>query len=284
MSQRSNREPGVNASTKSGPESGGGYGRPLGPGGGFGQGGYGGFGTQGGAEQPGGGGYRDGTWGNEHHDNTREDVDSKDARGTGRTTINPEELAAARMDGEGGGSRPREETTSTTTRIPQVLAGDAVAVDSVEAQSWQRQAITAGQIMTTDIKTVTQDASLKEVAAVMKAANCGVVPVVDGDHKLIGLVTDRDIVLRACAEGRSPTETRAGDVMTADIEAVTADEEIKDVIELMGEKQIRRIPVVDKEDRLVGMISMGDIANRADHDEELETALERVSAKGRRRD
>jgi CBS domain-containing protein len=98
------------------------------------------------------------------------------------------------------------------------------------------------------------------------------------------LITDRDIVVRACAVGLSPSQTRARQIMTADIEAVTSDEDIKDVLDLMGHKQIRRIPVVDRDDRLVGIISMADVANRADHEEELEEALERVSAKHRRRE
>jgi CBS domain-containing protein len=265
----------------------GGYGRPLGPGGGFGAGGYGSYGTQGGSEQPGGGagGYTDGTWGNEHNGGHRappteagSDVGTEISRSGGRGSMTSEELAASRMDEEGGGSRPTEETTP----------GKRPGQDGLPAQSegdhWQRQAITAAEIMTPDVETVKPDSSLQEVAALMKSANCGIVPVVDDNHTLIGLITDRDIVVRACAAGLSPSQTRAKQIMTADIEAVTSDEDIKDVLDLMGHKQIRRIPVVDRDDRLVGIISMADVANRADNEEELEETLERVSAKHRRRE
>jgi CBS domain-containing protein len=144
---------------------------------------------------------------------------------------------------------------------------------------WQREAITAGEIMTTNVKFVSREATAQQIAAYMKDENCGVIPVVDDNRKLIGVVTDRDLVIRATAEGKAPNDCRAEDVMTDDVEAVTPDEEIKDVIEVMGKKQVRRVPVVDRNDRLLGIISMGDIANRADYDEELQEALEKVSSK-----
>lgn len=144
---------------------------------------------------------------------------------------------------------------------------------------WQREALTAREIMTREVKAVTKQSTLKNVAEVMKDENCGIVPVVDEQHKLLGVVTDRDIVIRALAEDKTVSELKVEDIMTDDVEAVTPDEELKDVIELMGNKQIRRIPVVDKDDRLCGIISMGDIANRADYDEDLQETLEKVSAK-----
>jgi CBS domain-containing protein len=133
--------------------------------------------------------------------------------------------------------------------------------------------------MTSDIKATTKRSTLQNVAEIMKDENCGIVPVVDESHKLLGVVTDRDIVIRTLAEGRSPIEVSVEDVMTDDVEAVRPDEELKDVVELMGDKQIRRVPVVDRDDRLVGIISMGDIATRADYDEDLQEALERISSK-----
>jgi CBS domain-containing protein len=144
---------------------------------------------------------------------------------------------------------------------------------------WQREAITAGEIMTSSPRAATRETSLQEVAHIMKEENCGAVPVLDGNRRLVGMVTDRDLVVRAAAENKTFAATRVGEIMTDDVEAVTPDEELTDVIELMGKKQVRRVPVVDKDDRLLGIISMGDIANRADYDEELQAALERVSSK-----
>ncbi len=144
---------------------------------------------------------------------------------------------------------------------------------------WQREPFTAGEIMTRDIKAVTKQSTLQNVAEVMKDENCGIVPIVDESHKLLGVVTDRDLVIRTLAEGKTPSEVKVEDVMTEDLEVVTADEELKEVVELMGKKQVRRIPVVDRDDRLVGIIAMADIANRADYDEDLQDALERISSR-----
>jgi CBS domain-containing protein len=144
---------------------------------------------------------------------------------------------------------------------------------------WQREPLTAAEIMTRDPRTVTAETPTAEVAAVMKSENCGIVPVVDAERRLQGVVTDRDIVMRTLAEGRSCDGVTARDVMTDDVEAVTPNDTVRQVIELMGRTQVRRIPVVDRQDRLLGIISMADIANRADYDEDLQDALERISSR-----
>jgi CBS domain-containing protein len=144
---------------------------------------------------------------------------------------------------------------------------------------WHREPGTARDIMTKNPRSVTRNASLQEVARIMRDEDTGVVPVVEEGGTLLGLITDRDIVIRTLAEGRNPLEVRAADVMTDDVEAVTPDESLREVVELMGGRQIRRVPVVDQNDRLVGIISMGDVAKRADYDEELQEALEDISAR-----
>jgi CBS domain-containing protein len=144
---------------------------------------------------------------------------------------------------------------------------------------WQREKLTAREIMTSNVKTVTPQSTLKDIATIMKDENVGIVPVVDENRKLVGVVTDRDLVIRTLAGGKNPLEMKVQDVMTDDVEAVTPDENIHDIIDLMGSKQIRRVPVVDQNDRLLGIISIGDLATRADYDEELQDALERISAK-----
>ncbi|MDY7231364.1 CBS domain-containing protein [Hyalangium rubrum] len=144
---------------------------------------------------------------------------------------------------------------------------------------WQREPLTAREVMTRGIKTVRRDSPLRDVAQIMKDEDCGVVPIVDDKGTLVGIITDRDMVIRAFTGGKTPDQLRAGDVMTDDVECVHPEESIHSVIELMGKRQIRRIPVVERDDRVVGLISMGDIANRADYDEELQEALDRVSSK-----
>ncbi|HEU4563356.1 MAG TPA: CBS domain-containing protein, partial [Gemmatimonadaceae bacterium] len=144
---------------------------------------------------------------------------------------------------------------------------------------WQREPTTARDVMTRNPKSVTRGASVQEIARIMREENTGVVPVVEENGRLVGLVTDRDVVMRSLAEGRNPLELRADQVMTDDIEAVTPDESLREVVDLMGDKQIRRVPVVDRDDRLVGIISMADVATRADFDEDLQDALEEISAR-----
>jgi CBS domain-containing protein len=152
-------------------------------------------------------------------------------------------------------------------------------VSTTARRRWQREPLVAREIMTRGVKTVRRDSSLREVAQLMKDEDCGVVPIVDDRGILAGIVTDRDLVIRAFTGGKNPDQLRAGDVMTDDVECVHPDEDIHSIIELMGKKQVRRIPVVEKDDRVIGIISMGDIANRADYDEELQEALDRISSK-----
>jgi CBS domain-containing protein len=144
---------------------------------------------------------------------------------------------------------------------------------------WQREPLTAREVMTRGVKTVRRDSPLREVAQIMKDEDCGVVPIVDERGALVGIITDRDMVIRAFTGGKTPDQLRAGDVMTDDVECVHPDEDIHSIIALMGKRQIRRIPVVERDDRVIGIISMGDIANRADYDEELQEALDRISSK-----
>ncbi|RKG83691.1 CBS domain-containing protein [Corallococcus terminator] len=144
---------------------------------------------------------------------------------------------------------------------------------------WQREPLTARDIMTRAVRTARRDSTLREVAQLMKDEDCGVVPIVDAEGRLLGLVTDRDLALRAFAGGRAVDGLRAADVMTEDIEVVLPEENLHGVIDLMGRRQVRRVPVVEPDDRLVGIIALGDIASRADQDEELQDALERISSR-----
>ncbi|MGA9523132.1 MAG: CBS domain-containing protein [Myxococcaceae bacterium] len=145
------------------------------------------------------------------------------------------------------------------------------------AQAWEHEPTEARDIMTKNPRFVDSDASLRDVARIMHDEDTGIVPVCDATRRLVGLITDRDMVIRTFDEERSWADIRVREVMTDDVHAVTPEESVHDTISLMGKKQIRRVPVVDRNDRLVGMVSMADIANRADRDEELQHALDRIS-------
>ena len=142
---------------------------------------------------------------------------------------------------------------------------------------WQREPLAARDVMTRNPKTVARGTPMREAAVIMRDENCGVVPVVDAAGRLEGILTDRDIVVRGVIEVTG--DRRIEDLMTDDVSAVTEDEPLTSVLDLMGRRQIRRVPVVDRNDRLLGIISMADIANRADYDEDLQDAFERISSR-----
>lgn len=144
---------------------------------------------------------------------------------------------------------------------------------------WHREPLAAREIMTRNPRAAHPDSSIREVAQIMRDENTGIVPVVDEEERLQGIVTDRDIVMRSIPEGKDPTAMWARDLMTEDVDAVTPDESVHEVVRLMGDRQIRRVPVVDRDDKLVGIISMADVALRADYDIELQNALEEISSK-----
>ncbi|EPX83687.1 CBS domain-containing protein [Salipiger mucosus] len=104
------------------------------------------------------------------------------------------------------------------------------------------------------------DMPVSEVARMMKADDIGAVPV-GKDDRLIGMITDRDIALRVVAEGRNPDKTRVEEVMTKDIVYCQTHETVEDAIHLMDQKKIRRLPVLDGDKRLVGMLSLGDVSH-----------------------
>jgi CBS domain-containing protein len=153
-------------------------------------------------------------------------------------------------------------------------------------------------IMTRDLAIATRETTLHEVAAMMRDEDTGVIPVVEypgngnggttaatdrrtaygtGYGKLIGLVTDRDIVIRAVADGKDCNTTRAEEVMSTDLYTARPHERLVELIQKMGDKQVRRIPVVNENNRLLGMVSMGDIAVETEADVELADALEDIS-------
>jgi signal-transduction protein with cAMP-binding, CBS, and nucleotidyltransferase domain len=101
--------------------------------------------------------------------------------------------------------------------------------------------------------------SAADAAGLMRNFDTGVVPVIDQDERLVGLVTDRDIVVRVVADREDPNAVRLGDIATKSVVTATPDMNLSDARDLMAENRIRRLPVM-KEDRLVGILSLGDVA------------------------
>jgi CBS domain-containing protein len=115
------------------------------------------------------------------------------------------------------------------------------------------------EVMTPDVSYVGPDTPILEIARKMRDADIGSTPVVDQD-RLIGMVTDRDIVVRVVAEGRPTQTSTARDAMSPGVLYCFDDEPIEDVLEKMGDQQIRRLPVVNRDKRLVGVVSLGDLS------------------------
>ena len=143
-------------------------------------------------------------------------------------------------------------------------------------ESTAKTRIRCREIMTSDVRTATREHSLQDVARLMRDGDMGSVPVVE-DGKLVGIVTDRDIVVRAVAEGKDASSS-AVDAMTTDIFSVKPDDFAFEAIRLMGDKQVRRIPVVDEDGRLAGIIAMADVALEMEDEKEIAETLEEISS------
>ena len=132
------------------------------------------------------------------------------------------------------------------------------------------------EIMTSNVQTAARHATLQQIAALMRDGDIGVMPIVENE-KLVGIVTDRDIVVRAIAEGKE-SATPIGDVMTTEIFSVRADDYVFEAIRLMGDRQVRRIPVINENGELAGIIAMADIALEMEDEREIAETLEEISS------
>lgn len=145
-----------------------------------------------------------------------------------------------------------------------------------ESEAVSRARMRCREIMTANVKTARCSTPLRDVALTMRDGDMGAVPVVEGG-KLVGIVTDRDIVVRAVADGRDAS-TPVGEAMTTEIYSVKADDFVFEAIRLMGDKQVRRIPVVGESGELVGIIAMADIALEMEDEREIAETLEEISS------
>jgi CBS domain-containing protein len=118
-------------------------------------------------------------------------------------------------------------------------------------------------VMTRDVHTVQPDQPVQEAASFMLSADAGSIPVTEGD-RLIGMITDRDIAVRGIAKGNGP-DTPVRELMTDDLVVVRIDDTIEDAASKMSRAQVRRLPVIDEDERLCGIVSLGDLSREADN-------------------
>ena len=140
---------------------------------------------------------------------------------------------------------------------------------------------TVADVMTRGVRSMSPSDTVAKAAQAMDELNVGVIPVCEGE-KLVGMVTDRDIVVRGVARECDMKTTRLADVMSTNVRSTTEDRDVDDVLGEMSDTQIRRMPVVDGQQRLVGIVSLGDIAVK-DPDDELDVgnSLAGISAPSR---
>jgi CBS domain-containing protein len=133
------------------------------------------------------------------------------------------------------------------------------------------------EVMSRDVQTVSPDQPVQEAATFMLTIDAGSIPVTEGD-RLVGMITDRDIAVRGIAKGYGP-DTPVRELMTDDLVVVRVDENLEEAATRMSEAQVRRLPVIDEDERLCGIVSLGDLARESDEECAAE-ALEGVSQPG----
>jgi CBS domain-containing protein len=120
------------------------------------------------------------------------------------------------------------------------------------------------QLMSNHVGTCGEDADLAAAAKVMWDCDCGIVPIIDTERHLIGVITDRDICIAAATRSMSPTTIRVRDVMSRDVTTCNQDDDVRAALMSFKDRRVRRLPVVDHEGRVVGVISMNDLVARAE--------------------
>lgn len=116
------------------------------------------------------------------------------------------------------------------------------------------------EVMTVGAECTSPNATLREAARKMRDLDVGTLPVCGDSDRLVGMITDRDMAVRAIAEGRDPSTARVREFMTPDVVYCFEDQDVNEAAHLMQENQIRRLVVLNREDRLVGIVSLGDLA------------------------
>jgi CBS domain-containing protein len=132
------------------------------------------------------------------------------------------------------------------------------------------------EVMSSDVHTISPDSSIEDAAQEMRDGDFGLLPVAN-NGQLLGVITDRDITVRAVAEGKSP-DTQIKEVMSGGVISANEDDTVEDAARIMSEHQIRRLPIVDGKQHLVGIVSLGDFAVDASDIEPVMEALEGISS------
>ena len=138
------------------------------------------------------------------------------------------------------------------------------------------------EVMTPDPVCVEPNESVTHAAQIMRQEDVGSLPVVEGDRsrRLIGIITDRDIVVKVVAEGHDAERATVRDAMTANPASVRENDDVEEAVRVMAERQVRRMPVVDAEGRLSGIIAQADVATRMNRDTKTGELVEAISERG----
>ena len=144
-------------------------------------------------------------------------------------------------------------------------------------RGWAREGPLVRDVMTRNPRSVGPDVTVVQAAKAMREEDAGIIPVTV-DNRVIGVVTDRDLAMRVLAEDRD-LNAKVSQVMSEDVHVCTADDRLVDAVRVMGEENVRRLPVVDRDDRLLGILSMTDVAREAELDYALQEALEQLASR-----
>ena len=136
------------------------------------------------------------------------------------------------------------------------------------------------EIMTPNVEVVYPDATLKEAAEKMSQLDIGPLPVCDGE-RVVGMLTDRDITVRVTAQGRDPNTTKVREAMTSEVVYCFEDQNVQTAAQMMEMRQIRRVPVVNRDKRLVGIVSLGDLSVETQDQHLASKTLEGISEPGK---
>jgi CBS domain-containing protein len=158
--------------------------------------------------------------------------------------------------------------------LEKILAKVGIMAENQISASGERRR--CREIMTRNVTTATRRMSMREVAALMRDGDVGSLPVVE-DGRLVGIVTDRDIVVRGVADAKEAA-TEIGEVMTTEIFSVRENDFVFEAIRLMGDKQVRRVPVINEAGELAGIIAMADVALETEDEREIAETLEEISS------
>jgi CBS domain-containing protein len=141
----------------------------------------------------------------------------------------------------------------------------------------------ASDVMTANPQAVTEKQTIREVARLMVDKDCGALPVLgENGRKVIGMITDRDIVVRLVAEGKDPSSSKVSDAMSRNAKTIGEDMPLQQVMDLMSKEQVRRVPVVNKNGELVGIVAVADLANQTSDDRKLGQTVNNISEPGGR--